>query len=60
MIRLTAITGVIIIKYIVRKGHYIMKKYGIVFGKSFKSQMIYRAATLSSVAGTLLAFAFQL
>jgi ABC-2 type transport system permease protein len=37
-----------------------MKKYRIVFAKSFKSQMIYRAATLSSIAGTLLAFAIQL
>ena len=37
-----------------------MRKYRIVFQKAFKSQMIYRAATLSSAASTLLSFAIQI
>ena len=37
-----------------------MRKYWVVFAKSFKSRMIYRAATLSSVASTLLSFAIQI
>ncbi len=36
-----------------------MRKYAVVFAKSFKSQMIYRAATLSGMVSTLLSFAIQ-
>ena len=36
-----------------------MNKYWIVFKKSLKSETIYRAATLSGVAGSLLGFFMQ-
>lgn len=36
-----------------------MKKYKIIFTKSFKSQLIYRSAALSGMASTILSFGIQ-